>query len=78
MVNSCGQQRGKRHAVQTHTSKLSAAVAISPRSMKHLLLLFAFCLAASLLAGVAFAQSVNGLISGTVLARISHGLGVLS
>ena len=78
MANPSDQPRGKRHAAQTRISKLSAAVAISPRSMKHLLLLFAFCLAASLLAGVAFAQSVNGLISGTVLARISHGLGVLS
>ena len=37
------------------------------RSVKHGFLLFAFCLVTSLLGGPAFAQSVNGLISGTVL-----------
>ena len=35
--------------------------------MKHLFLLLAFCLAVPQSAKVAFAQSVNGLISGTVL-----------
>jgi hypothetical protein len=35
--------------------------------VKHVLLLFAFCLTVSLLAGVACAQLANGLISGTVM-----------
>ena len=66
MANISNRQRGKRHTAQTHASKASAAFSTC-RNVKALLFLFAFCLSASLLAGVAFAQSVNGLISGTVL-----------
>ena len=46
---------------------LRALAAFSTRRSAKYLLWIAFCLAVSLPAGVAFAQSVNGLISGTVL-----------
>jgi hypothetical protein len=70
MANLSNQQRGKRHAAQTDASRARAvagAAFSTLRHVKYLLLLFAFCLAVSLPAGVAFAQSVNGLISGTVV-----------
>jgi len=67
MVKMNDQRRGQRHAAQTHASKASVMAASSTRRSVNRLLLFAFCLAVSLPTGVAFAQSVNGLISGTVL-----------
>src|SRR5271155_1661622 len=55
-------------ALEPHWGRRSAGAAFSTRrNAKHLLLLLAFCLAVSLPAGVAFAQSVNGLIGGTVV-----------
>jgi Carboxypeptidase regulatory-like domain len=67
MVKTNDQRRGQRHAAQTHASKASVMAASSTRRSVKRLLLLAFCLAVSLPTGVAFAQSVNGLISGTVL-----------
>jgi hypothetical protein len=58
----------RRTTLESHWGLRSARAAFSTRwTVKHLLLLFAFCLAVSLPAGVAFAQSVNGLIGGTVV-----------
>jgi hypothetical protein len=67
MINISNRQRG-RHAAQTHALKTSTGTAFStPRSIKHLFLSLAVCLAVPLSEKVAFAQSVSGVISGTVV-----------
>jgi hypothetical protein len=61
------QQRGKRLFAHNDTSEASGAAMLSSQwSVRHLLLLFVFCLAIGLASRTMFAQSANALISGTV------------
>jgi hypothetical protein len=68
MSNISDRQRGKRLAAQTHASEASGAAMLSTqRGGQRLVLLLFLCLAFSLTPRMTPAQSVNALISGTVI-----------
>ena len=68
MANMNDRQRGKRLDVQPYTFEALKAAKLSTQpGVRHLLLLFVLCLAMGLAPKMTLAQSVNGLISGTVV-----------